>query len=297
VTDAKSFADFILPCQIETTMPFNDYWTGAPPLASMSKLALAAPPLAGIALAVAGGMLHWWSTGMAILLGFVLFESRREDPLLDVNLLRRRVIAGIVIAMFCAQFLLTGFFIYIATYFQHILGFGPLETAAAILPAALIAPYAALVIGRITDRLGARRPAIFGYGIAAVALIWLALFVGEDEYWLLVPGLFMLSLATAPMFTALLTALSNAVDADERGDANALVLTIRWIGAAAGTMVLGVVIHSTETGAGIPTDSGYSTAFLVAAGAALVGVLACATLLHDPPPGKQRKQHHFRPHF
>ena len=62
-------------------------------------------------------------------------------------------------------------------------------------------------------------------------------------------------------------------------------------------MVLGVVIHSTETGAGIPTDSGYSTAFLVAAGAALVGLAACATLLRDPPPGKRRKHHAYRPHF
>ena len=41
------------------------------------------------------------------------------------------------------------------------------------------------------------------------------------------------------MFTALLTALSNAVKEDERGDANALVLTIRWVGAAAGAMVHG----------------------------------------------------------
>ncbi len=48
------------------------------------------------------------------------------------------------------------------------------------------------------------------------------------------------------MFTSLLTDLSNEVAAGERGDANALVLTVRWIGAAAGTMILGVVIHAGE---------------------------------------------------
>jgi len=94
--------------------------------------------------------------GLAILVGFVLFEIRREDPLLDVDLQRRRVIVGIVIAMSApssAQRLL-----HLHRHLlQHILGFGPLETAAAILPAALIGPYAALVIGPITDRLGARR--------------------------------------------------------------------------------------------------------------------------------------------
>ena len=32
VADAASFADYLLACEIRTTMPFNDYWTGPPPL-------------------------------------------------------------------------------------------------------------------------------------------------------------------------------------------------------------------------------------------------------------------------
>ena len=36
VTSAETFADYVRRCQIETTMPFNDYWTGAPPLSSIS---------------------------------------------------------------------------------------------------------------------------------------------------------------------------------------------------------------------------------------------------------------------
>jgi hypothetical protein len=83
------------------------------------------------------------------------------------------------------------------------------------------------------------------------------------------------------MFTSLLTGLSNAVSAEERGDANALVLTVRWIGAAAGTMVLGVVIHTAAGGsaAPMPTASPYETAFTVEACVALLGAFACAFLL------------------
>lgn len=80
------------------------------------------------------------------------------------------------------------------------------------------------------------------------------------------------------MFTSLLTGLSNAVEANERGDANALVLTVRWIGAAAGTMVLGVVIHSGE--GATPTAAPYATAFAILA---LAGALACAILLDEGP--------------
>ncbi|MEI9928916.1 MAG: hypothetical protein WDN44_16050 [Sphingomonas sp.] len=57
VTDAASFADLIIACQVETTMPFNDYWVGAPQLPSLSQKLLLAVPLLGL---VAGGLLAWW---------------------------------------------------------------------------------------------------------------------------------------------------------------------------------------------------------------------------------------------
>ena len=107
----------------------------------------------------------------------------------------------------------------------------------------------------------------------------------------------MLSVSLSPMFTSLLTGLSNAVDADERGDANALVLTVRWVGAAAGTMVLGVVIRTAGGGAEFPGASAYSAAFAVEAGVVLLGGLACALLLRDPPSRGRHRHHHFRPHL
>jgi MFS family permease len=99
------------------------------------------------------------------------------------------------------------------------------------------------------------------------------------------------------MFTSLLTALSNAVAAEERGDANALVLTVRWIGAAAGTMVLGVLIHTGSMSARVPTTMPYQTAFVVLAAAALIGGLICVVLLREPAPEHRPRHPHARPHF
>lgn len=95
----------------------------------------------------------------------------------------------------------------------------------------LAEPHFSILAGRATDRLGARRPALFGYLLTALCMAWIAIFVDADSYALLLPGLILLSASIAPMFTSLLTGLSNAVAAEERGDANALVLTVRWIGA------------------------------------------------------------------
>jgi MFS family permease len=238
-----------------------------------------------------------FGAGAAVLAGFGALELRRAHPLLDVSLLGRRMIAGIVIAMFCAQFVLNGFVIYIATYFQHVFDYGALEASVAMVPSMLLQPYVCLKVGEVTDRLGPRRPAIGGYLLAAAALGWTALFVGDDSYWLLVPGFIAFSISVAPMFTALLTGLSNAVAASERGDANALVLTIRWIGAAAGTMVLGVIVLSGAGGDGVAGASRYEAAFAVCAAVALLGALACFLFIRDPAPHERQLHHHFRPHF
>jgi hypothetical protein len=72
VTDAASFADFILPCQLETTMPFNDYWVGAPPLTSLSKNALIAIPAVGLALPLLAALFGYLHFGAAILTALVL---------------------------------------------------------------------------------------------------------------------------------------------------------------------------------------------------------------------------------
>jgi len=215
--------------------------------------------------------------GLAGLGAFAALELRTRYPLLDVGLLRRRTLRGIVLAMFAAQFVITGFIIYIATYFQHVLGYGPLVASLALLPAVITQPLFNIAAGRATDRIGMRTPALIGYLVTAAAMAWLALTLDNGNYALLLPGLLVLGPGVAPMFTSLLTGLANAVSAEERGDANALVLTVRWIGAAAGTMVLGVVIYSDESV--VPNADPYATAMAILSAAALMGALACFILL------------------
>jgi len=56
VHNPDEFADYIIDRQVETTMPFNDYWAVAPPLPSLSPLQLGATGLA--AALVAGALLY-----------------------------------------------------------------------------------------------------------------------------------------------------------------------------------------------------------------------------------------------
>ena len=61
VTDRAAFADFVIACQVETTMPFNDYWVGAPPLPNRLPWFVVAPALAVLAsVGLAFWIPHTW---------------------------------------------------------------------------------------------------------------------------------------------------------------------------------------------------------------------------------------------
>ena len=73
VHDADGFADYIRRCQVETTMPFNDYWLRAPELNRLNLKGIAA--LVGIpALVTVFGLLGWifgWAPGWVFLGGLL----------------------------------------------------------------------------------------------------------------------------------------------------------------------------------------------------------------------------------
>lgn len=67
VSDAKSFADFLLPCQLETTMSFNDYYTGPPPLKTVSLTPVFLLAAAAVLGPLAAKYVWQWSWGTTIL--------------------------------------------------------------------------------------------------------------------------------------------------------------------------------------------------------------------------------------
>lgn len=94
VTDARSFATYIMRCQIETTMPFHDYWYVPPKLSAISVPGLALIPGAGVPALLAAllaAILRW--TGWQWAAGFADWSGWSWMPWLGLGLL----ILGLVI--------------------------------------------------------------------------------------------------------------------------------------------------------------------------------------------------------
>jgi EmrB/QacA subfamily drug resistance transporter len=246
--------------------------------------------LFGIVFAIIEAPQHGWldaltlvgfGVGALLLVGFVLYELAREEPMLDPRLFASRgfgVGSLSLTLQFFAQF---GFLFIALQYLQFVLGYSPLEAGASILPMALmlmaISPRAPALARRFGVRLvGGAGLALMGVGF----LVFTTLGV-DSSYWrfgigALVTGVG-LALATSPATTAIVSSLPT----HRQGIASAVNDLAREVGGAFGIAVLGSVLNS-----GYRSDVASATARLPkpAGDAARDSIAAAAQIAHQAGP-------------
>jgi hypothetical protein len=82
VSNVDSFCDYVMACEVETTMPFNDYWAGKPPLKSRLLWALLPAIILLVLFVVIAkywliGMIGCFWAAVVMLFGFAVFAYRR----------------------------------------------------------------------------------------------------------------------------------------------------------------------------------------------------------------------------
>ena len=76
VQNAADFASYILRCQVETTMPFHDYWSVDRTIPTMPAWQLAAPfAIAALAVAFAFGAALWSPLPLLLALAFIILAG------------------------------------------------------------------------------------------------------------------------------------------------------------------------------------------------------------------------------
>jgi DHA2 family multidrug resistance protein len=105
--------------------------------------------------------------GILSLVAFLIYELKRDDPLLNVRLFRmpQFLIANVVgwvstIALFGAEFMLP-------LYLQNLRGLSAVDTGLLLMPQGLSVAFAGPIAGRMVDRIGARWVCMFGFALLA----------------------------------------------------------------------------------------------------------------------------------
>jgi EmrB/QacA subfamily drug resistance transporter len=181
--------------------------------------------------------------GIAAGVGFVLWELRLKQPLLDPRLFRDRAFSAgtLTISMqFLAAF---GFFFVVLQYLQFVTGRSPLEAAIALLPLPFILLPTARNAPVLAARIGFRRVAPVGLVVMALGFLVLSQLQVDSPYWYFVIGLALFALGMGLAGTPATTAITSALSMEKQGVASAVNDTARELGSAFGIAILGSILN------------------------------------------------------
>ncbi|MFI1168170.1 MFS transporter [Streptomyces sp. NPDC020801] len=254
------------------------------------------------------GGLHrlWWLflAGLALLAVFARWEQRlaaRDGrPLLDPRLLTsiRGYAPGAALgALYFVGF--SGVWLVFALFFQNGLGFEPLRSGLAVTPFAIGSAGAAVVAGRLVERLG-RLLTVCGLvtvmaGLGATALI-LRSAPSDVVAWLAAPALFVGGLGSGCVISPNVTMTLRDVPVRMAGAAGGALQTGQRLGGAVGTAALPGLFYLVLEA----TGKDYRSAVALSVGCALVALLASLVVAvldwHRDLRGRGRRRPHKAPH-
>lgn len=234
--------------------------------------------------AESGGLARlWWlfPVGALVLALFVRRQyrlvARDSKPLLDPRLftaVRGYAVGAGVGTLYFIGF--SGVWLVFALFYQHGLGFSPLRSGLAVTPFALGSAGAAVVAGRLVDRLG-RLLTVCGLagvivGLGGTALL-LRLAPLDVAPWIAAPVLFIGGVGSGFVVSPNITMTLRDVPVRMAGAAGGALQTGQRLGAAVGTAALPGLFYLV-----LGRSDDYEGAVVVALGAALVMMLASLAL-------------------
>lgn len=182
--------------------------------------------------------------GASALVGFVVWELKAKNPLLDPRLFKLRGFSMgslSVTLQFFGQF---GFIFVGMQYLQFVAGFSPLEAAAHLLWLPLVVLPGSRIAGALSQKIPQKILGSIGLGLFSVGLFIFSNLQVDFDYWFFTSGVlffgFGMSLAATPATVAITAALPKA----KQGVASAVNDVSRELGSALGIAILGAAMNS-----------------------------------------------------
>jgi len=189
-----------------------------------------------------GGL--WWAFALAAvaLVAFVVVERRSGDPMLPLDLFRRRNFAAANLETFFVYAALGGNFVFLTLYLQF-LGFTPFEAGLFSIPTSAIMIALAARFGSLADRHGPRLYLTAGPVLIGAGTLLFLLLEERSDFWTFgLAGLVLFALGLAMLVAPITsTALSSAPE-QYAGIASGVNQTVSRLGNLLAIAAIGLVI-------------------------------------------------------
>jgi predicted MFS family arabinose efflux permease len=177
--------------------------------------------------------------GVLLLALFALVEARGAQPLIDLALLRRRVIVMSNVLMFFLMSGLFAAFFFLSQYFQNVRHATPVNTGLAFLAMAVPFAVTSQFTPRLQERWGGKSTLLTALGTATAGTVVLALIGAGTSYWaVILPGLVLYGTGLGVAIPVVTIASQSGVSEHAAGVAGGLITTVQQVGGAIGLAAL-----------------------------------------------------------
>ena len=228
-----------------------------------------------------------FATALVLLVGFVAWELRHEEPLMRFGIFQTRTVSGANVAGFIMGTALFSMFLMLTLYMQQVLGYSPMKTGVAYLAVAGTAIVWSAVAAQLVTRLGVKPVLVVGMTMLSGGLLFFTQVSADGGYASdLLPGFLLIGVGIGFSFVPISIAALAGVQPAEAGLASGLINTSQQIGGALGIAALSTIATSgtqdaVASGSVLPVAlvDGFSSAFLVGTVVAVLGIVAALTLI------------------
>jgi EmrB/QacA subfamily drug resistance transporter len=221
--------------------------------------ALAVTFLFGVVFTLIEGPSRGWTSplvlGIATLAvvafaGFLRFESRRDDPFIDLRFFRSIPFASATVTAICA-FAAWGAFLFIMSlYLQSERHFSAMQTGLIYLPIAVGALLFSPISGRLVGRYGARPSLLASGTLITVASVLQTFLTATTPVWALLIVFTVFGIGFSMVNAPVTNAAVSGMPLDRAGAASAVTSTSRQVGVSIGVALCGSLTGSALTHVG-----------------------------------------------
>jgi EmrB/QacA subfamily drug resistance transporter len=201
---------------------------------------------------IRGNEQGWGSTKTLLELGgaaalivlFLLVESRSKEPMLELSLFKRPAFAGVSIVAFTLSAGMFSMFLYLTLYLQQGLGYTPFETGLRFLPLTIVSFFAAAISGRAAHSIAPRILFAVGLGLVGLGLVLMHGITPTSEWTTLLAGFIAAGIGVGITNPTIAQVAVGVVEPARSGMASGINNTFRQVGIATGIAGLGAIFQA-----------------------------------------------------
>ena len=177
-----------------------------------------------------------WCAALAVvgLVGALLWELSKDEPVVDLRMLKERNFAFATFTMFMLGFVLYGSTMLLPVFLQTLMGYSAMQSGLVLSPGALVVLFMLPIVGRLLAKFEARWLVVYGLTVTALSLLNMANFNLEISFHTAVMARVIQGCGLAFLFVPINTMAFYFIPKEKINSATGLINLARNIGGSVG---------------------------------------------------------------